>query len=220
MPGFAGYVREGIILATGQGVTMDAQLQVEGVTETVTVTGESPMISTRESKVGGVVDTEQIQNVPINTRDVQQLALLVPGAKKANNFDPTKGRVPAISFGTNGTGRGILYMLDGGDNTDDAVGGIVQQVSMDSIQEFEVVTSRIKAEYARAGGGAITMVTKSGTNEFHGSAFEYFRNKSLNAETEPETARRRGQGPVQPAPVRRDSRRSDRQGQVVLLRHL
>jgi hypothetical protein len=195
MPGFAGWTREGILLATGQGVTMDSQLQVEGVTETVTVTGESPMISTRESKVGGVVDTEQIQNVPINTRDVQQLALLVPGAKKANNFDPTKGRVPAISFGTNGTGRGILYMLDGGDNTDDAVGGIVQQVSMDSIQEFEVVTSRIKAEYARAGGGAITMVTKSGTNEFHGSAFEFFRDKSLNAETEPEQLAGQGKAP-------------------------
>jgi hypothetical protein len=195
LAGFAGYVREGIILTTGQGITMDAQLQVEGVTETVTVTGESPMISTRESKVGGVVDTEQIQNVPINTRDVQQLALLVPGAKRANNFDPTKGRVPAIGFSTNGSGRGVLYMLDGGDNTDDAVGGIVQQVSMDSVQEFEVVTSRIKAEYARSSGGAITMVTKSGTNEFHGSAFEYFRDKSLNAETEPEKLAGEGKAP-------------------------
>jgi Carboxypeptidase regulatory-like domain/TonB dependent receptor len=195
MPGFAGYVREGIILTTGQGITMDAALQVEGVTETVTVTGESPMISTRESKVGGVVEAEEIENVPINTRDVQSLALLVPGAKRANNFDPTKGRVPAISFGTNGSGRGILYMLDGGDNTDDAVGGIVQQVSMDSIQEFEVVTSRIKAEYARAGGGAITMVTKSGTNDFAGSAFTYFRDKSLNAETEPEKLAGEGKAP-------------------------
>ena len=195
MPGFASYVREGILLATGQGITMDAQLQVEGVTETVTVTGESPMISTRESKVGGVVDTEQIQNVPINSRDVQQLALLVPGAKRANNFDPTKGRVPAIAFSTNGSGRGVLFMLDGGDNTDDAVGGIVQQVSMDSIQEFEVVTSRIKAEYARSSGGAITMVTKSGTNEFHGSAFEFFRDKSLNAETEPEKLAGEGKAP-------------------------
>ena len=195
MPGFANYVREGIILAIGQGITMDAQLQVEGVTETVTVTGESPMISTRESKVGGVVDTEQIQNVPINTRDVQQLALLVPGAKRANNFDPTKSRVPAIAFSTNGSGRGVLYMLDGGDNTDDAVGGIVQQVSMDSVQEFEVVTSRIKAEYARSSGGAITMVTKSGTNQFRGSAFEFFRDKSMNAETEPEQLAGQGKAP-------------------------
>ncbi len=195
MSGFANYAREGIILVSGQAITVDAALQVEGVTETVTVTGESPMISTRESSVHGVVEAEEIENVPINTRDVQSLALLVPGAKRANRFDPTKSRVPAISFGTNGSGRGILYMLDGGDNTDDAVGGIVQQVSMDSIQEFEVVTSRIKAEYARAGGGAITMVTKSGTNDFHGSIFNYFRDKSLNAETEPEKLAGQGKAP-------------------------
>ncbi|HSF20220.1 MAG TPA: carboxypeptidase regulatory-like domain-containing protein [Vicinamibacteria bacterium] len=195
MPGFASYVREGIILVTGQGITLDAALEVEGVTETVTVTGESPMISTRESSVSGVVESEEIENVPINTRDVQQLALLVPGAKRANNFDPTKSRVPAISFGTNGSGRGILYTLDGGDNTDDAVGGIVQQVSMDSVQEFEVVTSRVKAEYARAGGGAIKIITKSGTNSFHGSAFEFFRDKSLNTETEPEKIAGEGKAP-------------------------
>jgi len=195
LSGFAPYVREGLILVSGQGITVDAPLEVAGVTETVTVTGESPMISTRESKVGGVVEAEEIANIPINTRDVQQLALLVPGAKRANRFDPTKSRVPAISFGTNGSGRGILYTLDGGDNTDDAVGGIVQQVSMDSVQEFEVVTSRVKAEYSRAGGGAIKIITKSGTNEFHGSGFEFFRNKSLNAETEPEKITGEGKSP-------------------------
>jgi hypothetical protein len=186
LSGFANWVREPIILVVRQGLTIDVTMAVAGVAETVTVTSESPMISTRDSEVGGVVDTVEVQNVPINTRDVQQLALLVPGAKRANNFDPTKGRVPAISLGTNGSGRGVLYMLDGGDNTDDAVGGIVQQVSMDAVQEFAVVTSRIKAEYARAGGGAITMVTKSGTNEFHGTGFWLFRDKALNAETEPE----------------------------------
>ena len=171
LAGFADWIREPIILATRQGLTIDATMAVAGVAETVTVTSESPMISTRDSEVGGVVENVEIENIPINTRDAQQLALLVPGAKRANRFDPTKSRVPAISFGTNGSGRGILYMLDGGDNTDDAVGGIVQQVSMDAVQEFAVVTSRIKAEYARAGGGAISIITKSGTNEFRGSGF-------------------------------------------------
>ena len=195
LSGFANWIREPIILAAKQGLTIDVTMAVAGVAETVTVTSESPMISTRDSEVGGVVDTTEIENVPINTRDVQQLALLVPGAKRAINFDPTKGRVPAISLGTNGSGRGILYTLDGGDNTDDAVGGIVQQVSMDSVQEFAVVTSRIKAEYARAGGGAITIVTKSGTNEFHGSGFWLFRDKALNAETEPEQIVGEGKAP-------------------------
>ncbi len=195
MAGFAPWVHRDIVLVVGQGITFDAELELAGVREAITVTGESPMVSNRESKVGGVVESAQIENVPINARDAQQLALLVPGAKRANTFDPTKSRVPAISFGTNGSGRGILYTLDGGDNTDDAVGGIVQQVSMDSIQEFEVVTSRIKAEHSRAGGGAITMVTKSGTNEFHGAAFELFRDRSLNAETEPETFEGEGKAP-------------------------
>ena len=186
LSGFADWIREPIIVSTRQGLTIDVSMAVSGVAETVTVTSESPMISTRDSEVGGVVDNVEIENIPINTRDAQQLALLVPGAKRANRFDPTKSRVPAISFGTNGSGRGILYMLDGGDNTDDAVGGIVQQVSMDAVQEFAVVTSRIKAEYARAGGGAISIITKSGTNKFHGSGFWFFRDKSLNAETEPQ----------------------------------
>jgi hypothetical protein len=186
LPGFNTYTRDGLILTTGQSITVDAALDVAGVSETVTVTGESPMLSTRESKVGGVVENEQIENVPINTRDTQQLALLVPGARPAERFDPTKSRVPAISFGTNAAGRSILYTLDGGDNTDDAVGGLLQQISMDAVQEFEVVTSRIKAEYGRAGGGAVQIVTKSGTNEYKGSVFEFFRDKSLNAKTQPE----------------------------------
>jgi hypothetical protein len=186
LPGFNAYTRDGLLLATGQSITVDAALDVAGVSETVTVTGESPMLNTRESKVGGVVENEQIENVPINTRDTQQLALLVPGARPAERFDPTKSRVPAISFGTNAAGRSILYTLDGGDNTDDAVGGLLQQISMDAVQEFEVVTSRIKAEYGRAGGGAVQIVTKSGTNEYRGSVFEFFRDKSLNAKTQPE----------------------------------
>lgn len=198
MSGFRTYVRDGLILQTGLTLSIDARLELAGVEESLTVSAESPMIQARESKVGGVVENVEIENVPINTRDVQQLALLVPGAKRAILFDPTKTRVPAISFGTNGSGRGVLYMLDGGDNTDDAVGGILQQVSMDGVQEFEVVTSRIKSEFSRAAGGAITIVTKSGTNEFHGSVFEFFRDKSLNAQTEQEKL-----AEIEKAPFRR-----------------
>ncbi len=195
MSGFRTYELNGLRLRTGRSLTVDAALSLSGVEETLTVTAETPLIQTRESKVGGVVDDVQIENVPINTRDVQQLALLVPGARIANTFDPTKTRVPAISFGTNGSGRGILYLLDGGDNTDEVVGGIVQQVSMDSVQEFEVVISRIKPEFARASGGAISIVTKSGTNEFHGSLFELFRDRSLNARTEQENLADLEKGP-------------------------
>ncbi len=100
-----------------------------------------------------------------------------------------------VSFGTMSSGRGQLYTIDGGDNTDDVVGGLLQQVSMDSVQEFEVVTARLNAEYSRAGGGAIRIITKSGTNEFRGSVFEFFRDKSLNAETQAEKDAGTGKGP-------------------------
>lgn len=183
MSGFATYRREGLILLTGQSLTIDVSLTVAGVAETVTVTGESPMIAVQDSRVGGVVENVQIENVPINTRDTQNLALLVPGARRANNFDPTKSKVPYVSLGAGSGGKAILYTIDGGDNTDDIVGGVLQQVSMDAVQEFEVVTSRMRAEYARSGSGVVRIITKSGTNDFHGSAFEFFRDKSMNAKT-------------------------------------
>lgn len=195
LPSFTTYRREGLTLITGQSLTVDASLDVAGVEETVTVTGEAPMITTQESSVRGVVENVQIENVPINTRDAQNLALLVPGARRANQYDPTKARVPMVSFGTMSSGRGQLYTIDGGDNTDDVVGGLLQQVSMDSVQEFEVVTARLSAEYSRAGGGAIRIITKSGTNEYRGSVFEFFRDKALNAETEAEKLVGAGKGP-------------------------
>ena len=92
MSGFRAYELNGLRLRTGRSLTVDAALSLSGVEETLTVTAETPLIQTRESKVGGVVDDVQIENVPINTRDVQQLALLVPGARVANTFDPTRRR--------------------------------------------------------------------------------------------------------------------------------
>src|SRR5262245_19123662 len=195
MPSFATVRHEGLVLITGQNLTVDAHLEVAGVEETVTVTGESPLITTSVSSVRGVVENVQIENVPINTRDAQNLALLVPGARRANQYDPTKARVPNVSFGPMSSGRGQLYTIDGCDNTDDVVGGLLQQVSMDSVQEFEVVTARLSAEYSRAGGGAIRIITKSGTNEFRGSVFEFFRDKALNAETDAEELAGTWKGP-------------------------
>ena len=184
--GFRSFIRENLVLLAGLTLSVDATLELAGVEEAMTVTVESSMIQLRESKVGGVVEQIQIENVPINERNVQELALLVPGAKPVRQFDPTKARVPAIGFGTSVVGREVLFTLDGGDNTDDAVGGMLQQVSMDSIQEFEVVTARMKAEYGRASSGVIKMVSKSGTNEFRGTVFEFFRDRDLNAKTQPE----------------------------------
>ena len=186
LEGFATVVREGLTLEVGRTVVVNFEMKLAAVAETVTVTGEAPLIETTESDIGAVVSEKQIDNIPLNTRNFQELAFLAPGARVANNFDPTKSRVTAVSIGGSGTGRGINVSIDGGDNNDDAVGGILQQFSQESIQEFEVITSRYKAEYGRSAGGVINVLTKTGTNEIHGTAFEFFRDDGLNARNQPE----------------------------------
>ena len=110
------------------------------------------------------------------------------------------------------------YQIDGGDNNDDTVGGLLQAYPLEAIQEFNFVTQRFKAEYGRSNGGVMNIVTKSGTNNFAGSFFESFRDKSMNARTETEKISERRQAGLPPQPVRRQLRRAHRQGQGPLLR--
>ena len=180
LSGFADTSRE-VVLNVGKELTLNFNLELATFQAQVTVTGEVPLIETGESDISTVIDEDDIDNLPLNGRTFQNLAILVPGATTAQNFDPTKSRVGAISIGGQ-LGRGIQVSIDGGDNNDDAVGGILQQYSQESIQEFEVITQRFKAEYGRSAGGVLSIVTKSGTNEFHGNVFGYFRDKSLNEE--------------------------------------
>ncbi|MFN7975650.1 MAG: TonB-dependent receptor [Acidobacteriota bacterium] len=179
LPGFAETERE-VTLQVGQEVKLDFELKLATFQAQVTVTGEAPLVKTEDSDLSTVIDEKDIDNLPLNGRTFQNLAILVPGATTAANFDPTKSRVGAISIGGN-TGRGVMISIDGGDNNDDVVGGILQQYSQESIQEFEVITQRFKAEYGKSGGGVLSIVTKSGTNDFHGDVFGFYRGKSLNS---------------------------------------
>ena len=178
LSGFADTTQE-VVLNVGKVLTLNFRLELATFQAEVTVTGEVPLVETTESDLSTVIDEEDIDNLPLNGRTFQNLAILVPGATTAENFDPTKSRVGAISIGGQ-LGRGVQVSIDGGDNNDDAVGGILQQYSQESIQEFEVITQRFKAEYGRSGGGVLSIITKSGTNEFHGNFFAYYRDKSLN----------------------------------------
>ncbi|MFN7975653.1 MAG: TonB-dependent receptor [Acidobacteriota bacterium] len=179
LSGFAETEREATI-NIGQEVKLDFKLELATYQAQVTVTGEVPLVKTEESDLSTVINEADIDNLPLNGRTFQNLAILVPGATSAQNFDPTKSRVGAISIGGQ-LGRGVNVSIDGGDNNDDAVGGILQQYSAESIQEFEVITQRFKAEYGKSGGGVLSIITKSGTNEFHGDVFGYYRGKSLNS---------------------------------------
>ena len=169
------------------------KMSVAGSAETIQVTAEAPLIDSKDSGVGEVVSALQIENLPLNGRQFGNLAALVPGVSLGFHSDPTKSTqfAPQVA---GGNGRNINYLIDGGDNNDDTVGGLVQNFPLDSIGEFKFETQRFRADTGRANGGTIKVVTKSGTNDFRGSLFEYFRDKSLNSKTNTEILNNRAKG--------------------------
>src|SRR5262245_11317017 len=174
-----------IVVNVGQTVALDFTMKVATLSETVNVTGATPLIETNASSVGGIVDPKRIESIPLNGRQFANLAATIPGVGLAFHTDPTKSTQysPQIN---GGNGRNVNYQIDGGDNNDDTVGGLLQQFPLEAIQEFNFQTQRFKAEYGRSNGGVLNVVTKSGTNNLSGSFFEFFRDKGINAESESE----------------------------------
>ncbi|HJR59656.1 MAG TPA: TonB-dependent receptor [Vicinamibacterales bacterium] len=185
LQGFSRFESKGLVLNVGQTMAVDISLTVASVSETVTVTGETPLIETSNSSVGGVVDMARMENLPLNGRQFANAAITIPGVGLGFHSDPTKSTQfsPQIN---GGNGRNVNYQIDGGDNNDDTVGGLLQLFPLEAIQEFNFITSRYKAEYGRSNGGVMNIVTKSGTNDFRGSGFTLFRDDQLNARTESE----------------------------------
>src|SRR3954467_4692967 len=175
---FATAVAKGVAVQVGTSSTVDFAMKIGGVAESLTVTAESPMVQTTKSDVGQVINSSLIENMPLSGRRFQDLSLLVPGTRSSNYYDPTKTEVGGISYG-GATGRSVNITVDGGDNNDGVVRGLLQQFSEDAIQEYKVTTGRYSAEFGRSTGGVVNVVTKSGTNELHGSAFVFLRDDSL-----------------------------------------
>jgi hypothetical protein len=161
-------------LAVGQIATMDVHLEVEGYGEVVDLMGVVPLVDNMSSKVDQVIGAREIENLPLNGRNFLELALLTPGNAPAPNFDPTKTNTIVISSAGQ-FGRGGSVTVDGVDTNDDVVGGAVQNISQDAVMEFQIATNRFDARLGRTGSGLVNIVTKEGTNEFHGSASAYFR---------------------------------------------
>jgi outer membrane receptor protein involved in Fe transport len=185
LQGFTRVEQKGLVVNVAQTTDVNVSLKIATVAETVTVTGESPLISTTASSVGGVVDVGRIESLPLNGRQFANLAITIPGVGLGFHSDPTKSTQfsPQIN---GGNGRNVNYQIDGGDNNDDTVGGLLQLFPLEAIQEFNFVTSRYKAEYGRSNGGVMNIVTKSGTNDMRGSWFTLFRDDAMNAITETE----------------------------------
>ena len=190
-PGFAERAVEALDLAVGQSQVLDVHLDVEGVTETVEAVAAFEL-ATESSTVDGVIDSETIERLPLNGRNFLELAFLVPGNAPTANFDPTKSNSVLVSSAGQ-LGRGGMITIDGADNNDDMVGGPLQNVPQEAVQEFQIATNQYRAELGRSASSAINVITRSGTDDLRGSASVFVRDDEL---TEPPATL----GPESPEP--------------------
>ena len=182
LTGFSPQSAKGVSVNVASTTNVEFKMTVAAQTEEVTVVAEAPLVDVKDSGVGELITSTQIENLPLNGRQFANLAALVPGVSLGFHTDPTKSTqfAPQVA---GGGGRNINYLIDGGDNNDDTVGGLVQNFPLDSIGEFNFETQRFRADTGRANGGTIKVVTKGGTNDLRGSVFELFRDKSLNGKS-------------------------------------
>jgi outer membrane receptor protein involved in Fe transport len=175
--GFRKYVRKGITLEINQNARLDVVLEVGAATQVIEVTGDVTQVDTISDTIGTSVVGETIQRAPLNGRNVLDLALLQPGVTETNG-DSTAAGSYSIAGGRTDS---VTFLLDGGLNNNLLDNSVVYNPNPDTIAEFHILESNYSAEYGRNGGGVISVVTKSGTNQWHGSAFEFLRNDAFNA---------------------------------------
>ncbi|HLK21748.1 MAG TPA: TonB-dependent receptor [Bryobacteraceae bacterium] len=187
--GFKTETRGGVVLQVQDRARLDFTLQVGSQSEVVNIDASAPVVETETSSLGDVVTSQQVSDLPLNGRDFTQLATLTTGVIKITESSGSINGATSQSngnaggaFAVNGT-RGNLnnFMLDGIDNNSNDNAGNVLQTNVDAIQEFKIQTSGYSAEFARSGGAVINATIKSGTNQFHGTAFDFLRNDVLDA---------------------------------------
>jgi hypothetical protein len=193
LSGFASVTTQKVELNVSSERDVNISLKQAAVKEQITVTAQAPLIETTPA-VGAVISQREIQNLPLNGRQFANLGSLAPGTSLSVNSDPTKPGQLTIAL-NGGSGRNVNFLVDGGDNTDDTIGGALQNYNIEAVQEFNIQTQQYKAEYGRTTGGVLTVVTKTGTNTFQGSAYEFYRDKSLNERTESERLNSAGKSP-------------------------
>jgi hypothetical protein len=179
LSGFATVTTKNVQVNVASETDRDISLRQSAVKEQITVTAEAPLVATSPS-VGTVVSQQELENLPLNGRQFANLGSLAPGTSLSVNSDPTKPGQLTIAL-NGGSGRNVNFLIDGGDNTDDTIGGALQNFNIEAVQEFKIQTMQYKAEYGRSSGGVLSVVTKTGTNDFSGSAYEFYRSKSLNS---------------------------------------
>ena len=178
--GFATAVQT-IQLLVGQTATANMTLTPGSTSQTIEVAGSNPLVDVQKTSVSAEITPTEVQNLPMVGRDVANLAYLAPGVKQTDSYDPTKNRYAILSVNGDG-GRNVNVTVNGVDNKDNTVGGPVMQLPLEAVDEYHISTQRFSAENGRSEGAAINMITKAGTNQFHGSAFGYFRDTALDTD--------------------------------------
>ena len=193
LDGFQTAETSSVVITVNQVARFDYTLQPAGVSEAVQVVAQSPILERVTSSLGTVIDEQQVEELPLNGRNFTQLATLTPGVTRGipnGNASGASGNVETFRYGDSGGGalsvNGVReqfnnYMLDGVDNNESLVNSVQIFPPIEGVQEFRVITSGAAAEFGRAGGGVINVITKGGTNDFHGSLYEFFRDDSLDA---------------------------------------
>jgi hypothetical protein len=188
--GFGPYRHVGVNLALGSTVRLDIALQSESVTTQMTVTAQPPAIDPTQTSISSAVDKERIEELPVESRNYLNFALLAPGVA-ASAAQPGKqplGALPDSGFTFGGLrGRSNNVTIDGLDNNDEYVGSSRTELSLETVQEFQVVNAGLSAETGGASGGSINVITRVGANTVHGDAFVFAENGLLNARNPIET---------------------------------
>src|SRR5579864_3336761 len=183
-PGFKTFRRDGIIVEADRSLAVPVVLSVGQTSETVEVVGGTPLLEPNTSEVGTTVDSQKVMELPLNARNPMGLANLIPAVKGVGYFGGqilTSWRVGSINIG-GGQALTSAFLLDGvpNDKMGDASGANTF-LTTDSTGEFKIITNNMSAEYGRTTGGVISVISKSGGNDYHGTAFEYLQNTALNA---------------------------------------
>jgi hypothetical protein len=210
--GFQAAVQTGITLVVGQEATVNVRMRVGEISQTLEVTAETTLVETTSAALGGVVEEGRILNLPLNGRNYTDLTYLEPGVQRSVR-QINSGGVHGDMTSVNGGGyRSLAYLVDGA-YINDAYGMAAGSVAgtalgVDAVREFRVATSTFSAEYGRNMAGVVNVVTKSGTNEFHGSLFHFLRNDNLDArntfETNKQEFKRNQFGGSLGGPIRKD----------------
>jgi hypothetical protein len=192
LAGFKKNLQKDFTLDVNQVLTLNSILQIGGTQEVIDVTSEAPQVDTTSTQLGAVINDRSVNELPLNTRDTYQFLQLQPGVQAQLGSSGTlfAGSSDAGSVSVNGgRTRANNFSVNGGDANDQFVNTPTIEPTPDAVEEFRVITNTFDAEYGRNSGSVVNVITKSGTNRFHGNIYEYFRNTDLDSRGYPDTSK-------------------------------